>query len=241
MPAANATVIIKQVLSLFNAQAVTTAYPTSITDIGTSKRNPDEIKEAVVESDLEARWAICETPGNGFRTNFTTASAALAPLSGNIQAAKLPERIGPVSRVEIMLNSGVAEWIAGEQCPLSEVREIIANSGTAAYQLLSHTAAGSVLGGYYYIDEMADYITWTGFAVRVYTASLGTVDRTTPTLLTPDAYSPFLVARSIARLYKHGDNAEFIEWYSRQADQLMMLIRKGEMVLPQLEPLQRAA
>lgn len=239
MPVANFDTIAKQVLSLFNAQAVTTAYPTSTTDIGTSKRNSGEIKEAIIQSEIEARFAICETPGNGFRATFTDHSGALTPLSGNAQTAKLPERIGPVSRVEIQVNSADTTWIPGEQAPLNEIQEMIANSGNAVFQSVAHNAVGSPLGGYFYIDEMADFITWTGNAVRVYVATIGSIDHTTPVMRTPDAYSSFLVARSIARLYKHGDNMEFIEWYSRQADQLMSYIRRGDPVLPQLEPLLR--
>jgi hypothetical protein len=238
MPVASFTIVAKQVITLFNAQATTTAYPTSATDIGTSKRNSDEIKEAVIDSDIEARWAICETPGNGYRPNFVV-PLVLAPLLGNAQSARLPERIGPVSRVEIRVHADDTEWIAGEQCPLSEIQEMLANPDI--YQNTAHDSAGSPLAGYYYIDEMADVITWTGNAIRVYVAQLGAVDRATPALLSPDAYVPFLVARSIARLYKHGDNLPFIEWYSRQADQLMALIRKGETVLPSLEPIARAA
>lgn len=237
MPAASYTVVASQIISLLNAQADPSAHPVDADDIITSRRNPQEIKEAVVESDLEARLAICETPGNGFRNGFITVSAALTPLAGNAQSAKLPERIGPVSRVEIRVNSAATTWIAGEQCPLNEIQEVLANPDV--FQGVAHDAANSPLAGYYYIDEMSDIITWTGNAVRVYYANLGTVDRTTPALLTPDAYTPFLVARSIARLHKHGDIAEFMEWYSRQADQLLMLIRRGEIVLPQLEPLLR--
>lgn len=239
MPAASYATIAKQVISLFNAQAVTTAYPTSETDIGTSKRNATEIKEAIIESEIEARFAICETPGNGFRPTFVDHSGTLTPLSGNAQAAKIPERIGPVSRVEIQVNSADTTWIPGEQAPLNEIQEIIANSGGTVFQSVVHTAVNSPLGGYFYIDEMADFITWTGFAARVCIATVGSIDHTTPVMRTPDAYTPFLVARSIARLFKHGDNMEFVEWYSRQADMLMMLIRKGEVVLPQLEPLLR--
>lgn len=239
MPAADFDVVVKQVLSLLNAQEITTAYPTSATDIGTSKRNDGEIKEAIIESEIEARFAICETPGNGFRSTFTDHSGVLAPLVGNPQTAKLPERIGPVSRVEIRFNSADTLWVPGEQAPLNEIQEMIQGSGGTVFQSVSHDAANSLLGGYYYIDEMADIITWTGNAVRVWVATIGSIDHTAPVMRTPDAYTPFLVARSIARLYKHGDNAEFIEWYSRQADQLMMFIRRGDPVLPQLEPLLR--
>lgn len=238
MPAANYSVIARQVISLLNAQAVTSAYPTTATDIATSRRNPDEIKEAVVESDIEARLAICETPGNGFRNGFISASAALTPLAGSPQVAKLPERVGPVSRVEIQVHSTDANWVPGEQCPLSEITEMINLSEVFGTE---HNALNSPTGGFFYIDEMSDFITWTGNAVRVYTASIGTVDRATPTLLTPDAYTPFLVARTLARLYKHGDNADFMQWYDRQARELMMLIRQGARVLPQVEPLIREA
>lgn len=239
MPAANFDVVAKQVLSLLNAQEITTAYPASATDVGTSKRNATEIKEAIIESEIEARIAICETPGNGFRSTFTDHSGALTPLVGNPQTAKLPERIGPVSRVEVQLNSADTNWVPGEQSPLNEIQEILNGSGGTIFQGVNHDTAFSPLGGYYYIDEMADIITWTGNAVRVWVATIGNIDHTTPVMRVPDAYTPFLVARSIARLYKHGDNAEFIEWYSRQADQLMILIRKGELVMPQLEPLLR--
>jgi len=238
MAAADYIVVAKQVISLLNAQAVTTAYPTSATDIGDDRRNADEIKEAVVESDLEARLAICETPGNGFRNLFID-SASPVLLLNVPQAGRLPERVGPVSRVEIKVNAADTVWIAGEQCPLNEVQEMIANPD--AYQNTAHDAINSPLGGYYYIDEMSDFITWTGNAVRVYVATLGTIDRTTPLLRTPDAYSPFLVARSLARLYKHGDNSAFIEWYDRQARELMAMIRLGARVLPQVEPLIRQA
>lgn len=233
-------IVAAQVISLLNAQDVTTAYPTDLADIGDDRRNPDEIREAIVESDIEARIAICETPGNGFRNGFVAVSATLTPLSGNAQSAKLPERIGPVSRVEVKVAASDTLWIAGEQCPLNEIQEMISNSD--AFQNTAHNTANSPLGGYYYIDEMSDIITWTGNAVRVYTATLGVVDRADPiTLLTPDAYSPFLVARSLARLYKHGDSPAFMEWYDRQARELMAMIRLGADVLRQVEPVIREA
>jgi len=230
--------IAKQVISLLNAQATTTAYPASAIDIGDDRRNSGELKEAIIESDLEAQVAILETPGNGFRVNYL-AVAVLGPITGNPQTAKLPERIGPISRVEIKVNTADTVWIAGEQCPLNEIQEMISNA--AVFQGTAHDAAGSPLGGYYFIDEMSDHVTWTGNSIRVHYAAPPTADRVTPGLFSPDVYSPFLVARSLARLLKHGDNPAFMEWYSRQADQLMMLIRKGEIVLPNVEPLIRQA
>src|SRR6266508_123677 len=129
MPPASFLDVSRQIISILNAQAVTAAYPISATDIGTSRRNSGEIKEAIVEADLEARVAICETLGNGFRVNFVAPTAALTPLAGNAQAAELPERIGPVSQVEIQIAAGDAGWVAGEQCPLNEIREIVRNAG----------------------------------------------------------------------------------------------------------------
>lgn len=230
--------IAKQTISLLNAQAVTSAYPTSATDIGTSKRNPGEIKEAVVESDLEARFAICETPGNGFRSTFTD-FVALTPLAGSPQVAKLPERIGPVSRVEIKINAADTTWVAGEQCPLNEVQEMIAHA--EVFQDIAHDAVGSPTGGHFYIDEMSDFIAWTGNSIRAYCATIGAIDRATPLLRCPDAYSPFLVARSLSLLFKHGDNPSFMEWYDKQARGMMAMIRRGAEVLPQTEPLIRQA
>lgn len=239
MAAASYSTIVRQVISLLNAQVATTAYPVSDTDIGTTKRNSGELKEAVVEADLEARLAICETPGNGFRNSFIAVSA-LTPLAGNAQSAKLPERIGPVSRVEIKIASADTTWIAGEWCPLNEITEIIANPDNV-FQTTQHATAGSGIGGYFFIDENADLITWTGDSVRVYTASIGTIDRATPTLLTPDTYSPFLVARSMASVCKHGDQQQFMEYWDRRSNQLLALIRQGAMVLPNVEPMVRAA
>lgn len=240
MPAAVFADIAKQVISILNAQVTTTAYPASATDIGDTRRNSGEIKEAIVEADLEARVAICETLGNGFRVNFVAPTAALTPLSGNPQAAELPERIGPVSRVEIQIASADTTWVAGEQCPLSEIREIIANPGSVFG--VAHNVANSPTGGFYFIDEAADLITWTGNAVRVYVATIGAIDRTTPALLTPDAYSPYLVARAVQKCWKIGDPGELQSHYGKQAAEMMSLITKGSMVLPQLEPIaQRAA
>lgn len=238
MPAAVFADIAKQVLSTMNAQAITTAYPTSATDIGTSKRNSGEIKEAIVGADLEARVAICETLGNGFRVNFVAVNGPLTPLSGNAQAAELPERIGPVSQVEIQIASG-ADWVAGEQCPLSEIREIIRNPSNV-FQV-AHNAAHSPTGGFYFIDEASDIIHFTGNAVRVYVATIGTIDRATPTLLTPDAYSPFLVARGVEKCWKYGDPGNLQNHYGKQAAEMMLLIMKGSQVLPHVEPLMRAA
>jgi hypothetical protein len=238
MPAADYATIAKQIISLYNAQAVTTAYPTGPTDLGTSKRNPGEIKEAVIEADIEARTAICQTLGNGLRQGFITPTV-LTPLSGNSQSAKLPERFGPVSKVEIQIASGDQEWIDGEQAPLNEIREMIRNPGGVFG--VAHNASHSSTGGYYFIDEATDFIEWTGNAVRAYAASIGIIDRATPTLLTPDAYSPYLVARGISLLFKHGDIPAFIQYYDLQAARMMVMIREGKTVLPNLEPVLRAA
>lgn len=239
MAAASYSVIVRQVLSILNSQVTTTAYPISDTDIGDTRRNSGEIKEAIIEADLEARVAICETLGNGFRVNFVAPTAALTPLSGNAQAAELPERIGPVSRVEIQIATGDTVWVAGEQAPLSEIREIVANPGNVFG--VAHNVANSPTGGFYFIEEASDLITWTGNAVRVHVATIGTIDRATPALLTPDAYSPFIVSRAVQRCWKIGDPGELQSHYGRLADQFMDLIRKGAQVLPQVEPIMRAA
>lgn len=236
MAAASYSEIAKQIISILNAQAVTTAYPTSVTDIGTSRRNSGEIKEAVVEADLEACVAICETLGNGFRVNFV-AVATLTPLSGNAQAAELPERIGPVSQVEIQIASGDTAWVAGEQCPLNEIREIIRNPNSVFG--VAHNAANSPTGGYYFIEESANNITWTGNAARVYVATIGVIDRSTPTLLTPDTYSSFLVARGLELCFKYGDPGDVQEHYGKIASDFMSLIRQGTRVLPQVETILR--
>lgn len=239
MAVASYSTIVRQVISILNAQVATTAYPISDTDVTASRRNIGEIKEAIIEADLEARVAICETLGNGFRVNFVAATAALTPLSGNAQAAELPERIGPVSQVEIQIASGDAGWVAGEQCPLSEIREIIRNPDTV-FQV-AHNAANSPTGGFYFIDEASDIIHFTGNAVRVYVATIGTIDRATPALLTPDAYSPFIVARAVQRCWKIGDPGELQNHYGQLANQMIGLIAKGSMVLPHLEAIERAA
>lgn len=240
MAATSYSTVVRMIISILNAQVTTTAYPISDTDIGTSRRNIGEIKEAIVEADLEARVAICETLGNGFRVNFVAATAALTPLTGNAQAAELPERIGPVSQVEIQIASGDAGWVAGEQCPLSEIREIIRNPDNV-FQV-AHNVASSPNAGFYFIDEASDLIYFTGNAVRVYVATVGTIDRgATPVLMTPDAYSPFLVARGLAKCFKYGDPGDVQNHYGQQAEQMMGMITKGSMVLPHVETLMRAA
>lgn len=244
MPAALFESVATEAISLLNAQAVTTAHPTSSTDIGTSKRNSGEIKKAVIASDLEASTAICEpiyeggqVRFNGFRNNFVAVSSTLTPLSGAAQSAELPERIGPVSAVEIQIASGDTAWVKGEQCPLSEIQEIVSNPSNVFG--VAHNAAGSATGGLFFIDEAANLITFTGNAVRVYVATLVAVNWTTPVLQTPEAYFGFLVARAIAKCLKHGDSLEFMNHYSRQADIMMSIIRNGATILPQLEPVQR--
>jgi hypothetical protein len=239
MAAATYSVIVKQIISLRNLQAVTSAYPTSVTDIGDSRFNADELKEAIVEADLEARQAICETPGNGFRAGFI-APVTLAPIAENPQSAKLPERIGPISLVEVKLNSGTSGWVPAEQAPLNEIREMIVNPDNVFG--VAHDAAGSATGGYFFIDENSDTIHWTGgtSTARVWIATIGVIDRATPTLLTPDTYSPFLVARGLA-IWKSGDTPDYVAHYSAQAERMMSYIRQGRGVLPQVQPLLRAA
>lgn len=234
MAAASYSVLVRQVISILNAQVAGTAYPVSDTDVTAGRRNIGEIKEAIIEADLETRVAICETLGNGFRVNFVAPTAALTPLSGNAQAAELPERIGPVSNVEIQIASGDTTWVAGEQSPLSEIREIVRNPDTV-FQV-AHNVANSPTGGFYFIDEASDVIHFTGNAVRVYVATIGTIDRTTPALLTPDAYSPFIVARAVQRCWKIGDPGELQSHYGNLAEQFMGLIRQGAPVLPHVEP-----
>lgn len=231
--------IARQVISILNAQAVTTAYPVSATDIGTSRRNSGEIKEAIIEAELECRIAICETPGNGFRTIFTPFPSTLTPVTGTPQTARIPERIGPVSKVEIQIAVGDTQWVAGEQAPLSEIREILRNPDNVFG--VAHNAANSPTGGYYFIDELSDLIHWTGNAVRVYVATIGTIDRTTPSLVVPDAYSPFLVARALSKCWKIGDPGDLQQIYGRQAEAMLAMIMRGNMVLPQLEPVQKVA
>lgn len=246
MPAALFESVATEAISLLNAQAVTTAHPTSSTDIGTSKRNSGEIKKAVIASDLEASTAICEpiyeggqVRFNGFRNNFVAVSSTLTPLSGAAQSAELPERIGPVSAVEIQIASGDTAWVKGEQAPLSEIQEVVSNpSGVFG---VAHNAAGSATGGLFFIDEAASLITFSGNAVRVYVATLVAVNWTTPVLQTPEAYFGFLVARTIFKCYKNGDPLEFMMSKGREADQLMAQIRSGAQVLTQVEPLIRAA
>jgi hypothetical protein len=235
-----------EAISLLNAQAVTTAHPTSSTDIGTAKRNSGEIKKNVIAADLEASTAICEpiydagqVRFNGYRNNFVSVSSTLTPLSGAAQSAELPERIGPVSAVEIQIASGDTAWVKGEQAPLSEIQEVISNPDNVFG--VAHNASGSGTGALFFIDEASNLITFSGNAVRVYVATLAAVNWTTPVLQAPEAYFGFLVARTIAKCYKNGDPAEFMMSKARESDQLMAQIRQGALVLTQLEPIMRAA
>lgn len=229
--------VARQIISILNAQAVAGTYPTGPNDVTDPKRNAGEIKEAIIEANIEACVAICETLGNGFRVNFV-APVSLTPIAGNTQAAELPERIGPVSQVEIQTATG--EWRAGEQCPLSEIREIIRNPSNV-FQV-AHTVANSPTAGYYFIDEASDLIFFTGNAVRVHVATLPAIDRgDPPTLITPDAYSPYLVARGVQKCWKIGDPGELQSHYGRIAAECMALIMKGSMVLPHTEAIMRGA
>jgi hypothetical protein len=233
---ASYSVIVKQVLSLRNLQTATGAYPVNDTDVGDTRFNAEELKEAIVQADLEARMAICETPGNGFRGAFI-APVELTAIAGNAQAAELPERIGPVSLVEVKVAAADVTWRPAEQAPLNEIREMVANPDNVFG--VAHNVTGSPTAGYYFIDENSDVIHWTGSAVRVHVATLGTVDRdATPALLTPDAYSSFLVARALA-LWKSGDTPDYVAHYSAQAERLMARIRLAQPVLPQVEPILR--
>lgn len=246
MPAALFENVATEVISEYNAQAVTSAHPTSSTDIGTPKRNSGEIKKAVIAADLEACTGICEpiydgpqVRFNGFRNDFVAVSSTLTPLAGAPQTAELPERIGPVSKVEIQIAAGDTTWVQGEQAPLSEIREIIRNPDNV-FQV-AHNVANSPTGGFFFIDESSGLIDFTGNAVRVYVATLAAVNWTTPVLQCPEAYFSFLVARAISRAFKHGDLADFITGKRAEADSLFRMIRQGATVLPQREAIERAA
>lgn len=246
MPAALFESVATEAISLLNAQVVTTAHPTSSTDIGTAKRNSGEIKKNVIAADLEASLAICEpiydsgqVRFNGYRNDFVAVSSTLTPLSGAAHSAELPERIGPVSAVEIQIASGDTAWVKGELAPLSEIQEVISNPSNVFG--VAHNVAGSVTGGLFFIDEAANLVTFSGNAVRVYIATLAVVNWTTPVLQTPEAYFGFLVARAIAKCYKNGDPQEFMMSKAAESDRLMAQIRQGALVLQQVEPKLRAA
>ena len=190
--AADSTVVTKRATEAINACAAGT-FATTI-DSNYLDRNATAITETVTEAALDIARAIVQNPDHPHRNLFVSSSPTTLTHAGEV-----PDYATDQDLVEIQQVSA-GSWFPGVKLDAATIQHYRENPSNA-YDSVAHTAAGSILTGFYEIYKGRSY--FTGFAARMYPPA---ISRATVTSLIPDEYEGTWVKLTIGGLVKEGDN-----------------------------------
>lgn len=199
------------------------------------RRTDGEIDHHIVSSDADVITAILETPGHPLRSGYMAASGDLVYTDS---APELPDSIGEYGPVEIQIGA-TATWVLGQPCD-SEIEIAMRRENTdSMFGSVAHNVDGSPIGGFYNIRRPKLY--FTGTKARIWVGSF-TPNYVAPACQAPDVYTNAIVVGAVARLRKEGD---LVPDAFAMATQLfgayMAMIRRKELIIPDIELAQKAA
>jgi hypothetical protein len=216
MALANLTRLQKLVASALNANPDDMSYAAATTDQG--KYSPEHITDAIFYIDLEVIRVGMETPGWGYRKDYSTTI-----LVTNGQS--LPAHPGKISSVEIKLSGG-ADYRRGIRAESIDVINKLLANPDGRYG----TAAG-IFGGRYYIDE-ENRIYYTGSHAQVIIPNALAI---TSACQAPAEYEPTIARGAVAMLAKDPLDPSLSGFYGQQYQADLARIKGLEERVPPLD------
>jgi hypothetical protein len=216
--------------------AVLDAAPTWGGALDDDRRSAGEIDHHIVSADADIVTAILETNGHPLRSGYMAASGDLV-YTGEV-APKTPDSIGEFGPVEIQIGA-TAGWVEGVPCDSEmEIRMRRENAG-GIFGALAHNVDASPIGGFYNIRPPRLY--FTGTKARIWIGAF-TPNYAVPVCFGPDVYLNAIVVGAVARLRKEGDlTPDAFVMASQLFGAYMGMIRRKEMIIPDIELTQKAA
>jgi hypothetical protein len=216
--------------------AVLDAAPTWGGAIDDERRSAGEIDHHIVSADADVVTAILETNGHPLRSGYMSASADLV-YAGEV-APKLPDSIGEYGPVEIQIGA-TASWVEGVPCDNEIEIRLRRENLSNIYGTVAHNVDGSPIGGFYSMRPPRFY--FTGTKARIW-VGVFTPNYSAPECKAPDIYLPVIVVGAVARLRKEGDlTPDAFVMASQLFANYMQLIRRKELIIPDIELTQKAA
>jgi hypothetical protein len=201
------------------------------------RRNLFELREGAFEADELHYLAIAETPTHWMRPELTDLSVEL---THNSDLGDLVPHLGPLGRVFITVD-GLSEFIPGRRAEPEEIERMRLNTGISpldTYGSKAHNAAGSLIGGYFWMPIEENTIKLTGDAAKVYHIPPYTrgSDLKTAAIYTGSIAS-CLVSRLLAK--EGAKTPELARVHASYCEAIINGIRSGEQRVPTLEEYQR--
>lgn len=182
----------------------------------------DDIKEAVMQADVDQALVIVDTLDHPYRNFFFTETPT------NISyGARIPVALGPHSKV--VINAGVTSMVG----KLARNRQHVENC-------LAHPELYGAGTGLYWPEHGHLYFVGTTAAVHSPTVDLNrTTVASTDLLMNPDAYTNGVIARSFKMLYMNGQDRSHRLFYIDQSERFDMRIQGKALDLPEPERFQQ--
>lgn len=152
-------------------------------------------------------------------------------------APEIPDSIGEYGPIEIQIGP-TATWTLGQHCD-SEIEIVMRRENAGNIFGTAHDEDGSVTGGFY--NVLRPKIYFTGTKARIWVGAF-TPNYAAPVCKAPDIYLNVIVVGAVARLRKEGDLVPDVFVMAGQMFQnYLAMIRRKEMVIPDIELIQKAA
>lgn len=189
-------------------------------------REAAHFRDAIVAKDAMVRVAICMSEQSPHRGRYMDYSGELN------HGDKIPDRYGPIGEVLIKVASSGDFESAIEADSLEQINQWRKNAGNA-FGALAHTAAGSPLGGYFFIDRKGR-IRFTGTKAKVEICAIDISGEAVdpPVLGAPDGFEDVIFAGSVGDLPILGDDYSQAHHHREYFAQMMSLIQAGAFEVP---------
>lgn len=216
--AADSTIVLKRVLDILRASLPRTFAATVA--LNNLERNTTAITEAVTEAALEIAQAIISNPKHYHRNLFISATPVTLTNQG-----ELPDygcEFDPIE-IERYTSAGYRRGIPVDDPVL--VEEYRANP-SSAYDAIAHDTTGSLLGGFYAVQNNRIY--FTGLNCRGY---FPVIARGTVTGLIPDEYEGAWIALGVGLSAKKEDET-ISRYYMQIGNSALSAINQQGIVPP---------
>lgn len=211
MGVVNLTVVASEIAAALEAGPDDNTYGVASTDQGAF--TPEEIRDRILEADMDVRLWIADSLKNGHRN-------ALLTNSGDIpNGGAVPAHSGKLGTIYIKFDDGT--YHIGEEAP--------SPSALHEWQRDTTTFPVTDVQGRYVIDQ-EEVIEFVGSAGRVRYIPPLTIDRTTPACQAPEEYTGAVARRTLFNLPRTF-NASLVQEARQQGQNDEMAIRNGEMAV----------
>lgn len=212
---------------------VTVSYGGRLDD---DRRNLFELRELAFEADEYHYLALAETKGHWLRPEIMTSTDGIAH-NADLGALGI-KRIGPLGRVFIKVGDA-GSYEPGRRAESEEIERLRANAG-GVYGSLAHNAAGSQIGGYFWMPEDENIIQLTGTHAKIfYVQTYARLDDLRSPLIFTGSLASYIVGKALA---KEGSRTpEHANVHNAYCESVIAGIRAQEAKIPTFEEFQSEA